>query len=173
VRCLNTCVVGELLLEFFQYYANFDFINAGISVIEGSAVTKPDASVPLYIENPLERELNVAKNVQNVYLEEFQSACQSACRCLEQSSTPTSSKPWGLLNILQVEESETSNDAAHSEGNENWAVETAGKDSAAANNISVFSASNGHERSRLNFKVAEIFNESDSTVQESILHKLH
>jgi hypothetical protein len=170
----NTRAVGDLLLEFFQYYTNFDFTNAGISVIEGSTVTKPDASVPLYIENPLERELNVAKNVQSVYLQEFQSACQSAYRCLEQSSTPASSKPWGLLNILQVGgDSDESNDVAYSEGGDSWAAETAEKDSSAASNVSDFSASSGFERSRLNFRVAEIFNESDSTVSESVLHKLH
>jgi Cid1 family poly A polymerase len=156
-------------LEFFQYYANFDFANAGISIIEGSSVTKPDPEVPLYIENPLERELNVAKNVQSVYVQEFQTACQSASRCLEQSSTPASSKPWGLLNILQVTESNTTTDAAQSEGSDGWTSENSDTVNVDANG----SVSNGHKQTqaRLNIRVEEIFDESDPSDHESVLRK--
>ena len=83
-------------------------------------MAKPDADVALYIENPLERDLNVAKNVQLVYLQEFQSKCQTAFSTLLGSLTPLSAKPWGLLNILQVTDPDVPIDVKHSENNETW-----------------------------------------------------
>lgn len=51
-----------LLLQFFEFYAQFDFHNKAISVNEGAAVRKP-SNLPLYIQNPLEQALNVSRNV--------------------------------------------------------------------------------------------------------------
>lgn len=52
----------ELLKEFFYWLAKLDFANYGCSVIEGAILKKP-FNDPVYIENPLQRDLNVSKNV--------------------------------------------------------------------------------------------------------------
>ena len=52
----------ELLYEFFEFYSEFDFTSKGISLFTGSAWGKPDSG-PMYIQNPIERHLNVSRNV--------------------------------------------------------------------------------------------------------------
>ena len=49
-----------LLLQFFQFYSTFDYKNHAISVIEGVAYPKPEFGF-LYIENPVEAQLNICK----------------------------------------------------------------------------------------------------------------
>jgi len=98
----------ELLVEFFEYYTNFNFAEHGISVVTGSLVEKPDPSVPVYIENPLERELNVSKNILESHLQNFQTQCEVARDTLKRSSmVPRSRKIgdlWGLLSILKTDD---------------------------------------------------------------------
>ena len=50
----------SLLLEFFEFYSTFPYKTQAISVIEAVSYSKPDYS-SLYIENPVETELNVSK----------------------------------------------------------------------------------------------------------------
>jgi tRNA nucleotidyltransferase (CCA-adding enzyme) len=64
--------VAELLFEFFEFYSEFDFLSKGVCLLTGSAWGKPDAS-PLYIQNPLERHLNVARNVSKEEVSRFKS----------------------------------------------------------------------------------------------------
>ena len=98
----------ELLMEFFKFYADFNFAEHGISVITGSVVKKPDPSVPVYIENPLERELNVSKNILESHLQNFQTQCRLARDTLRQSSAVPRSRKigdlWGLLSILKTDD---------------------------------------------------------------------
>lgn len=85
-----------------------------LSVVEGRMIAKPDPDSPLYIENPLERSLNVAKNVSTNYLDEFQNLCRVACDGLENCTViragTDSSLPdtplWGLLKILKIDTSD-------------------------------------------------------------------
>lgn len=51
-----------LLLQFFQFYSTFDYKNNAISVIEGVTYPKPEFGF-LYIENPVEAQLNICKYV--------------------------------------------------------------------------------------------------------------
>lgn len=53
-RCRNTAKLSELLLQFFEFYSQFDFHNRAVSLNEGRAIAKPDHSA-LYIVNPLEQ----------------------------------------------------------------------------------------------------------------------
>ncbi|ODM88280.1 Poly(A) RNA polymerase, mitochondrial [Orchesella cincta] len=62
---------AELLFAFFEFYSKFDFNSNGVSLLTGSSCAKPDGS-PLYIQNPLERQLNVARNVSLEELTRFQ-----------------------------------------------------------------------------------------------------
>jgi len=100
----------ELLVEFFELYADFNFADHGISVVAGVLVDIPDPSTAVYIENPLERDLNVAKNVLEGHIQTFQTQCRLAKDALVQSSTMMSrsrqrgSDPWGLLSILKTDD---------------------------------------------------------------------
>jgi len=95
-------------MEFFEFYADFNFAEQGVSVITGSVIEKPDPSVPVYIENPLERDLNVSKNVLEKDLQAFQGECQLARDILKQSSrvprTRQKGDLWGLLSILKTDD---------------------------------------------------------------------
>ena len=108
LRLLLLVWSDELLMDFFKFYASFDFAERGVSVITGSAVEKPDVSVPVYIENPLERELNVSKNVLEDHLEVFRAHCRLALDTLGRSSrvlrSPRSRDSWGLLRILKTDD---------------------------------------------------------------------
>ena len=53
-RCRNRSQISELLLQFFEYYSQFDFQNKAISLNEGKMLSKPDHSA-LYIVNPLQQ----------------------------------------------------------------------------------------------------------------------
>ena len=128
------------MVEFFKYYASFDFSQAGISIVEGSVVSKPDTEVPLYIENPLDRELNVAKILRDVHLTEFQTLCRSAHDCLVKSLRPSSPSSWGLLTILNL--------------NEQTSHETDQQD------VVTWPLDNGQKLSKLNF--VQLFKEEDS-----------
>lgn len=64
--------MAELLFQFFEFYSEFDFNTKGVSLLTGSAWGKPDAG-PLYIQNPLERHLNVARNVSKEEVTRFKS----------------------------------------------------------------------------------------------------
>ena len=73
------------------------------TVLEGS--TSSGAS--LHLENPVERNLNAAKNVLLPNLIHFQQACHDAHQLLSSSpNSSSSSEAWGLLKILSVDESD-------------------------------------------------------------------
>lgn len=53
-----------ILREFFEFISSFDFDNRGMSVLSGRSILKPSHSA-IYIENPMEPDLNVTINVQS------------------------------------------------------------------------------------------------------------
>ncbi|GAV03745.1 hypothetical protein RvY_14128 [Ramazzottius varieornatus] len=87
----------SLLLEFFEFYSSFPYKTQAISVIEGVSYTKPDYS-SLYIENPVETELNVSKNLSADELDRLITAMKSAAWLLQ--STEKSPGSPGLLKLL-------------------------------------------------------------------------
>ena len=112
IRFTNSLLLGcdvvtdELLVEFFEFYADFNFSIHGVSVLSGSAVEKPDPAVPVYMENPLERELNISKNILDGHLLVFQTQCRVAAESLRRTSAAPVSRrdPWGLLSILKTDD---------------------------------------------------------------------
>ncbi|KAL1132679.1 hypothetical protein AAG570_010631 [Ranatra chinensis] len=74
--------IAELLCGFFDFYTKFDFATAGVSICTGSSIIKPDYS-PIYIVNPLERSLNVSKNVSPEEVERLRVEVRNALWCLE------------------------------------------------------------------------------------------
>jgi len=99
----------ELLVEFFDFYTDFNFAEHGISVLSGSVVEKLAPDCPMYVENPLERDLNVTKNVLEGHLPVFRTQCQLARDALRKSSAVPQlrrkfGEPWGLLGILKTDD---------------------------------------------------------------------
>ncbi|XP_044745441.1 poly(A) RNA polymerase, mitochondrial [Coccinella septempunctata] len=94
----NTESLESLLCEFFEYYSQFDFKTKSVCLNEAVTLSKPDHS-PLYIVNPLERGLNVSKNVSLEELDRFREEVKNAAWLL-QSTGDTNSPNWGLLSIL-------------------------------------------------------------------------
>jgi poly(A) RNA polymerase, mitochondrial len=94
----------SLLAHFFEFYSSFDFGSKGVSLVAGREIAKPEHS-PLYIENPLERYLNVSKNVspeETVRLGvEFRNASWLLEKMLDEDLPENKEdKVWGLLKML-------------------------------------------------------------------------
>ncbi|XP_017470871.1 PREDICTED: poly(A) RNA polymerase, mitochondrial [Rhagoletis zephyria] len=107
-RSSNTTNASELLLQFFEFYSQFDFHNRAISLNEGRAIAKPDHSA-LYIVNPLEQVLNVSKNISHEECERLRIEVRNAAWVLEseveQPSVPDSERAeasWGILRLFKA-----------------------------------------------------------------------
>ncbi|KAI4468026.1 poly a polymerase cid pap -related [Holotrichia oblita] len=94
----NSDSLQSLLEQFFIHYSQFDFHMKAICLNDGSAVTKPDHS-PLYIVNPLERGLNVSKNVSLEELEKLKMEMRNAAWLLE--SQESKGMNWGILSLFE------------------------------------------------------------------------
>ncbi|KAK0097515.1 hypothetical protein PV326_001437 [Microctonus aethiopoides] len=86
----------NLLSDFYHFYANYDFTTKAISLRDGKSIYKPDSS-PLYICNPLEKTLNVSKNVNSMEITRFINATQNAMMLMDESNEQYSR---GLLDIF-------------------------------------------------------------------------
>ena len=73
-------------------------------------------STPLYLQNPIEKNLNAAKNVLLPNLTHFQQSCQEAYDALSSSSSSTDC--WGLLKILTVDSTDLQNSTEYNEVND-------------------------------------------------------
>ncbi|XP_016976892.1 poly(A) RNA polymerase, mitochondrial [Drosophila rhopaloa] len=108
-RSRNQSSMSELLLQFFEFYSQFDFHNRAISLNEGRGLSKPDHSA-MYIVNPLEQLLNVSKNVSLEECERLRIEVRNAAWVLE-SEVENASLPdgegerrelsWGVLNLFK------------------------------------------------------------------------
>ncbi|KAK0175650.1 hypothetical protein PV327_009384 [Microctonus hyperodae] len=92
----NCDSLENLLSDFYCFYANYDFTTKAISLRDGKSIYKPDSS-PLYICNPLEKTLNVSKNVNGVEITRFINATQNAMMLMNESNEQYSR---GLLDIF-------------------------------------------------------------------------
>ncbi|CAH0551556.1 unnamed protein product [Brassicogethes aeneus] len=90
--------LSDLLAEFFEFYSQFDFGSKAICLNEPVSLTKPEHSA-MYIVNPLERGLNVSKNVSLEELEKFKVEIRSAAWALESQENKIGN--WGLLSIFE------------------------------------------------------------------------
>lgn len=101
----STDSLTTLLFGFFEFYAQFDFNSNGMSLYLGTPIPKPEYGA-LYLNNPLEKGLNVSKNVSFEELERLKVELRNALWTLE--STANSNKtgqaveePWGLLELFK------------------------------------------------------------------------
>nr|XP_022909767.1 poly(A) RNA polymerase, mitochondrial isoform X3 [Onthophagus taurus] len=102
----NTDNLENLLNKFFEHYAQFDYATKAINLNEGISIHKPDHS-PLYIVNPLERGLNVSKNVSPDELEKFKMELRNAAWCLESNERKIPN--WGVLSLCNKKKSFNTN----------------------------------------------------------------
>ncbi|XP_060536082.1 poly(A) RNA polymerase, mitochondrial [Cylas formicarius] len=78
----NVGSLEQLLVGFFEYYCHFDFNSMAVCLNEAVHLTKPDHS-PMYVVNPLEKGLNVSKNVSHEEVERFKCEVKNAAWVLE------------------------------------------------------------------------------------------
>lgn len=100
----NTDLLGYLLIQFFEFYSQFDFNNRGISLNEGRSILKPDHSA-MYIVNPLEPHLNVSKNLSFEETERFKLEVRNAAWILESTYDKAKiddTQFWGLLKLFKT-----------------------------------------------------------------------
>ncbi|XP_075976776.1 poly(A) RNA polymerase, mitochondrial-like [Anticarsia gemmatalis] len=95
----NNAKLETLLLQFFEFYAQFDFQDKAISINEGVPVRKPNA-LPLYIVNPLEQALNVSRNVSFEECERLKLEVRNAAWQLE-GFDGNKEDDWGLLGLIE------------------------------------------------------------------------
>lgn len=106
-RTENTACLEELLIDFLNFVAHFDFGKYAFSLHSPKPIGKPNASA-MYIENPLERGLNVSKIVTHRELDRIQATAERSLAGLLSESVPpplTSTKPWGILTFEDVSSS--------------------------------------------------------------------
>lgn len=98
---LNQESLEDLFVEFLRFIESFDFNEQSVSIVTGSASRKFD-SKPLYVQNPLERELNVSRNVNLKELTRVVMEARNALYILETQEDlgPTN---WGLLALPRAE----------------------------------------------------------------------
>lgn len=97
----NAVSLEELLIEFFDFFVHFDFAENALSLHSPKPIRKIDSS-PMYIENPLERDLNVSKVVRHGELDRIQAIAESTLAQLVDDSVAPSSvlkRPWGIMNF--------------------------------------------------------------------------
>uniref|UniRef100_A0A182NL64 Poly(A) RNA polymerase, mitochondrial n=1 Tax=Anopheles dirus TaxID=7168 RepID=A0A182NL64_9DIPT len=110
-RSDNPSTLEQLLVQFFEFYSQFDFQQRAISLNLGATILKPDHS-PLYIVNPLETVLNVSKNVNLEETELFRMQVRNAVWQLETHGreTPgtqqTAEPCWGLVSLFGPKQQE-------------------------------------------------------------------
>lgn len=96
----NKANLETLLLQFFEFYAQFDFHDKAISINEGVAIRKPN-TLPLYIVNPLEQALNVSRNVSYEECERLKLEVRNAAWLLDAGLDGKKTDGWGILGLIE------------------------------------------------------------------------
>nr|XP_021181118.2 poly(A) RNA polymerase, mitochondrial [Helicoverpa armigera] len=96
----STASLQTLLLQFFEFYSQFNFQDKAISINEGAPVRKPN-SLPLYIINPLEQALNVSRNVSFEECERLITEVRNAAWQLDAGLDRQKGEDWGILALLE------------------------------------------------------------------------
>ena len=87
-------------MSFLEFYGKFNFNTHAISLVSGKTFAKPE-NTPLYLENPIETELNVSKNVMDTNLANFQQGCREALDQLSSCGGCSLQQPWGVMSVLK------------------------------------------------------------------------
>jgi hypothetical protein len=95
---LNSESLEDLFIGFLRFVESFDFSERTMSIITGDSHRKFD-SKPLYVQNPLERELNVSRNVTLTELTRAVMEARNALYILETQENQGPGENWGLLSL--------------------------------------------------------------------------
>lgn len=96
----NTDSLESLLMGFFEFFDKFNFRERGMSIVTGRDFVKP-AHCALYIQNPLDRDLNVSRNVTLEEVERLKSELTHARFLLEAEAQYSDSNEtlWGAQRL--------------------------------------------------------------------------
>ncbi|XP_074652029.1 poly(A) RNA polymerase, mitochondrial-like [Tubulanus polymorphus] len=96
--------LGELLLGFYEYFANFPFHNQAISLLDGVKTFKQERTFQgdMFVENPLDSSHNVTQNVRLKELQYLKACLNTAYQQLG-NTWECSDHPWGIIPLLQQE----------------------------------------------------------------------
>ena len=86
-------------MEFFQYFAHFDFSKYTIDLHNGVRIEDKGLHC-IRIINPCDTEHNICRNVKRKYLERFQKQCLFAIESLEKKVNQQDTSPWGLSYVI-------------------------------------------------------------------------
>lgn len=77
----NDSSLHTLLADFFTFYSSFNFDRQSLCIVDGRIKTNPNRS-SIYIYNPLERQVNVCRNVTDYERDKFVEQCKMALNSL-------------------------------------------------------------------------------------------
>lgn len=101
-KSTNTETLQELLMGFFKFYSNFNFVDKAVSLHTTSAVNKTE-QYPILIVNPIDPDLNVTKNVSKKECSNLQCGMQIAYQQLEADiveGLTNNHGSWGILQLI-------------------------------------------------------------------------
>lgn len=75
----------DILREFFEYLADFEYPHYGMSILQGKTIVKPHHDY-FYIENPLEPDLNVCKNVSKTEVLRLVTCASNSLQIMSESN---------------------------------------------------------------------------------------
>ncbi|XP_037269860.2 poly(A) RNA polymerase, mitochondrial [Rhipicephalus microplus] len=93
----------DLLRSFFEYYASFNFKSKGIAPFSGQTLEKPEYTA-MFVQNPLDRQLNASRNIGLSDLKKLQSRMADALSLMDNAPRKiTMEKPWGIMALFTAQ----------------------------------------------------------------------
>uniref|UniRef100_A0A1E1XSC7 Putative polya rna polymerase mitochondrial-like protein n=1 Tax=Amblyomma sculptum TaxID=1581419 RepID=A0A1E1XSC7_AMBSC len=90
----------DVLRSFYEFYASFNFKSKGIAPYSGQILEKPEYTA-MYIQNPLDRQLNASRNVGLSDLKKLQTRMADALTLIDNAPRKiTIEKPWGIMSLF-------------------------------------------------------------------------
>ncbi|CAG2113147.1 unnamed protein product [Medioppia subpectinata] len=93
IPCATQTSTLDLLAQFFELVLTLKFDWEAISILNGTTYTTPDPSLPIWMENPFETELNMCRNIQAVKFDKFLETIQQSLGIMKH-------KDYALIDIF-------------------------------------------------------------------------
>lgn len=97
---LNTESVSELLLGFFEYYANHGLRGKQLCILYGRIRTRNRPQSKMWIRNPFDHSRNIAEHCNIAHAEEMVSEMKRTVRDLRRLAEKRENKDWGLSCLI-------------------------------------------------------------------------
>lgn len=97
----NTSTLAELVVEFFDFYRKFNYAQEGLSILTGTIKSNVGQD-SIYIYNPLEKTVNVCRNVNDFERNQFVEKCEIAIKALTQDR-------FNAISLLEYYKKDRSN----------------------------------------------------------------